>query len=135
MNGLSEVGQSCWQGGGMKARLTLRAGQEGTRKLVEKYGDRLVYVRYRYDAVRKRRVKTVELIEEEVPWLPNQGRLSRHSVVNLRVAARESGIQRRVREAGGVWDARRKVWRLSYDQVIRLELEDRVVDIPEEQQT
>lgn len=118
----------------MKARLTLRAGQEETRKLVEKYGDRLVYVRYRYEAVRKRRVKTVELIEEEVSWLPNQGRLSRHRVVNLRIAARESGIQRRVREAGGgVWDARQKVWRLSYDQVIRPDLKDRVVAIPEEE--
>ena len=71
----------------MKARLTLQPGQDGTRKLVEKYGDRLLYVRYRYDPVRKRRVKTVELIEEEVPWLPEHGRLSRKTIVGIRVTA------------------------------------------------
>lgn len=114
----------------MKARLTLRAGQAGTRKLVEKYGDRLVYVRYRYDAERRRRIKTVELVEEEVPWLPHQGRVSRQTVVALRVAANEQTIQRQVREAGGTWDARQKVWRLTYEQIVRLELEDRIVDIP-----
>ena len=57
----------------MKARLTLQPGQDGTRKRVEKYGDRLLYVRYRHDPGRKRRVKTVERIEEEVPWLPEHG--------------------------------------------------------------
>ncbi len=111
----------------MKARLTLRAGQEGTRKLVEKYGDRLIYVRYRYDAARRRRIKTVELVEEEVPWLPSQGRVSRQTVVGLRVAARESAIQRKVKEAGGIWDAHHKVWRLVYEQVMHLGLEDRIV--------
>lgn len=54
----------------MKARLTLHPGQDGTRKLMEKYGERLLYVRYWYDPEWKRRIKTVELVEEEVLWLP-----------------------------------------------------------------
>ena len=77
----------------MKARLTLQPGQDGTRKLVEEYGDRLLYVRYRYDPVRKRRVKTVELIVEEVPWAPALGRISRKTIVGVRVSARE-GVMR-----------------------------------------
>ncbi|MBN1457536.1 MAG: hypothetical protein JW912_06775 [Sedimentisphaerales bacterium] len=111
----------------MKARLTLQPGQDGTRKLVEKYGDRLLYVRYRYDADRKRRVKTVELIEEEVPWLPSHGRLSRKSNVPIRVTVREIALQRRVRQAGGKWDAHQKVWHLPYEDVVELGLEERIV--------
>lgn len=111
----------------MKARLTLQPGQDGTRKLVEKYGDRLLYVRYRYDAIRKRRVKTVELIEEEVPWLPGHGRLSRKTRVDIRVTADERGIQRQIRQAGGTWDAHQKVWHVTYETVMELGLEERIV--------
>jgi hypothetical protein len=35
---------------GIETRLTLRPGQRGTRKLVERFGERLVRVRYLYDA-------------------------------------------------------------------------------------
>ncbi len=54
----------------MLTRLSLKPGQKGTKKLVVKYGDQLVAVRYRYDVARQRRYKTVELIVEESPWLP-----------------------------------------------------------------
>lgn len=85
---------------------------------------------YRYDAVRKRRLKTVELIEEEVPWLPTHGRLSRHTLVDIRVTADEYGIQRQVRQAGGTWDHQRKVWHITYEKVRELGLEERIV-VPE----
>lgn len=39
-----------------------RPGQRGTQKLVTRYGDRLVCVRYRYDAAAGKRYKTVEII-------------------------------------------------------------------------
>lgn len=44
--------------------LSLRPGQNGTKKLVKKYGTNLIMVRYRYfDGFR---LKTVELIEEKI---------------------------------------------------------------------
>jgi serine kinase of HPr protein (carbohydrate metabolism regulator) len=52
----------------MQTRLTLRPDQPGTRKLVEAYGERLLRVRYVYDAAAGRRLKTVELVIESVPW-------------------------------------------------------------------
>jgi hypothetical protein len=52
---------------GMETRLTLRPGQHVTLKLVERFGERLVRVRYLYDAAAGRRLKTVELIVETVP--------------------------------------------------------------------
>ncbi len=54
----------------MAIRLTLQPGQAGTKKLVEEYGDRMVCARYRYDAEKCKRYKTVELIVEESPWAP-----------------------------------------------------------------
>ncbi len=54
----------------MRARSKLKSGQPGTRKLVEQYGDRLVCVRYRYDALKRRRYTTAEIIVDESDWDP-----------------------------------------------------------------
>jgi hypothetical protein len=45
----------------MRTLLHLKPGKKGTKQLLTQYGDRLVCVRYRYDAQRKKRFKTVEL--------------------------------------------------------------------------
>jgi hypothetical protein len=42
----------------------LQPGQKGTKRLIKKYGDRVVGVRYRFDAQTGRRYTTVELIQE-----------------------------------------------------------------------
>ena len=39
-------------------------------QLLQQYGDQLVCVRYRYDCVKQKRYKTVELIVEEKDWIP-----------------------------------------------------------------
>lgn len=52
----------------MRTRLKLKPGQNGTKKLLEKYGDVLVCVRYRYDEETQKRYKTVELIVDEGVW-------------------------------------------------------------------
>ena len=48
-----------------RVRLNLKPGQKGTKQLLAQYGDRLVCVRYRYDAYRKKRLKTVEILVAE----------------------------------------------------------------------
>ncbi len=48
--------------------LHLKLGQKGTKRLLAEYGDRLICVRYRYDAQRKKRFKTVELLVAERDW-------------------------------------------------------------------
>ena len=52
----------------MEIRLTLRPGAAGTKKLLARYGERLVCVRYRYDKATGRRVKTAELIVQDIAW-------------------------------------------------------------------
>ena len=51
----------------MEIRLTLRPGMPGTKRLVARFGERLVCVRYLYDEARARRLKTVKLVIEEAP--------------------------------------------------------------------
>lgn len=48
-----------------KVKCTLVTGQKGTARPYEKYGDKLVCVRYRYDK-NGFRIKTVEIIEDMV---------------------------------------------------------------------
>jgi len=59
-----------------RVRLHLKPGQKGTKQLLAQYGDRLICVRYRYDAQRKKRSKTVELLVAERDWEPPQPRFA-----------------------------------------------------------
>lgn len=64
----------------MPAYFHLKPGQKGTKQYVEKYGDALVGVRYRYDQARGVLLKTVELvIAEETQRDPARRRRSRNS--------------------------------------------------------
>ena len=44
----------------MKAHKHLKPGENGTLRLVERFGDALLCVRYRYDAIRDIRIKTTD---------------------------------------------------------------------------
>lgn len=84
-----------------EVRLTLKPGQRGTRRLLATYGDQLVPVRYRYDAARKKRFTTVEIVVDERDWTPRSRRPLDGEVVGVRVAFDEIDVRRRVGEAGG----------------------------------
>jgi len=49
----------------MKTILILKPGQKGKKKLVAKYGQRLLCVRYRCDEILKKRFRTVEIVADE----------------------------------------------------------------------
>lgn len=109
----------------MRTRLTLTPGQNGTRRLVAEYGERLVCVRYRYDEKTQKRFKTVELVIEESEWIPPGG------IFMIRVHYDELDLRARVKAAGGVWEPALKLWKVDRDTVRRLSLRSRIVD-PEE---
>ncbi|CAG0945323.1 hypothetical protein ANRL1_02260 [Anaerolineae bacterium] len=98
-----------------------------TKRLIAEHGDRLVCVRYRYDAQKKRRYKTVELIVEEMPWTPKPKRPRGDSIAAIRVNWGEADVARQVKRAGGKWNPQKKVWELRYDQVVQLGLQSRLV--------
>ena len=116
----------------MKVRLKLNPGDRGTKKLHALYGDKLLCVRYRYDAEQKKRYKTVELVVEESPWKPPAPSASpADRLVAVQVEYYERDLQQRVRNAGGKWESARKHWLLRHDKAVELGLEDRVSEIDE----
>jgi len=111
----------------------MKPGQNGTEKLADKYGDRLVCVRYRYDPAAARRYTTVELIEDDVPTpeapiVDAPGTVSRDTqLLGVRVEYWENELRERVKAAGGIWRPRQKLWELRYADVVALGLESRLV--------
>lgn len=87
---------------------------------MDRYGDRLVAVRYRYDDEKRKRLKTVELIEEEVDWIPDA------PLYLVKIAYDELDLREQIKRAGGTWNAERKSWLLRRDEVRRLHLETRI---------
>jgi hypothetical protein len=112
----------------MEIRLTLRPGQNGTKKLVERYGERLLRVRYLYDAKSGRRLKTVELVIESVTWHPRPRRPRRHDdeIVAVRIAYQETELRERAKRLGAVWRPVQKLWEIAWRDAKRLGIADRV---------
>jgi hypothetical protein len=104
----------------------------GTKKLQARFGDRLVCVRYLYDKARGRRLKTVELIVEEIEWTPRDRvpRRKASDLVGIRVSYHEHALRHAVKAAGGIWRSRQRLWELSWEAVRVLALESRIVDPP-----
>ncbi len=102
----------------------------GTKKLLARYGERLVCVRYRYDSATGRRVKTAELIVQDIAWAgrARKPRRNDHDLVGVRIDWKESELRAAVKRAGGIWRPRQRLWELSWDAVRTLGLHGRVVE-------
>ena len=113
----------------METRATLRPGQKGTRKLVERYGKRLVRVRYLYDAKACRQYKTVELIVSSTAWQPHRRNPRRRDddIIAVRIAYEETELRERAKRLGAVWRPVQKLWEIAWGDAKRLGVADRVV--------
>jgi hypothetical protein len=101
----------------------LKPGQPGTKRLVGEYGKRLMCVRYRYDAVQRKRFKTIELIIEESDWTPP---LRADDLVEVRIGLKERNLQSRIKQVKGKWNESKQVWELPYGKVVALGLTKRI---------
>jgi hypothetical protein len=111
----------------MEIKATLAPGQNGTKQLLKQFGDQLLCVRYRYDKLRQKRMKTVELIVDEQDWIPAVV-IPVDRKVALKIGFAETELREMVKSADGYWNPDQKAWMLSYKQVLRLGLERRVLD-------
>ena len=107
----------------MKTRLILKAGQPGTKRLVEKYGDSLLCVRFKYDTEKQQRLKTVELIVERSDWTPPPPRYSADTLVYLRIEATDMPRRLQAKEAGGRWDPKKRLWFVQFGKIAGTQLE------------
>lgn len=118
----------------MEVKVMLKPGQTGTKHLVEQYGDQLICVRYRYDKVKRKRYKTIELIIDEQAWLEGY-RMPPHVVprhepigpVLVKINYHEVKLRNAAKEAGGQWCPKEIAWKLPYDRVIALGLDQRIL--------
>ena len=111
----------------MKTRVKLKPGQNGTKKLVERFGDALVCVRYRYDPVKCKQFKTAEIMVSEHDWTPPPPKYPEGHKVPLRIGVAEKSLQQQVKALGGRWDRQRLVWLIPYGCIAGTKLEKLIV--------
>lgn len=123
----------------MEIRTVRKPGDKGTQALMQKYGERLVYIRYRYDPALKKRFKTVELIIAEQAWHPPEPHPQEDKATGLgtkRYRARRLGIQvgfqetelrKQIKQAGGLWDPSQRLWFIPEEEVLKLGLLQRII--------
>jgi len=111
----------------IKALRTLVPGEPGTKKVLHKYGDKLICVRYRKDPRTSRKFKTVEIIEEEIKQKKNVRKIPMNKIIDIKVYVKETRTRAIVKAAGGRWDPQKQTWRLPYSEVKNLGLEKRIV--------
>ncbi|MBK9705430.1 MAG: hypothetical protein IPO77_00005, partial [Acidobacteria bacterium] len=98
---------------GPLTRKKLKPGQNGTKKLFSIYGDRLLCVRYRYDAIRHVRLKTIEIIVDSIPWIPADENVPDNTMVALKIGPTEKLLQQKIKTAGGRWNGFKRRWEIS----------------------
>jgi len=111
----------------VEVKTTLAPGQNGTKQLLKQYGGQLVCVRYRYDKVRQKRVKTIGIIIDEQDWIPDLI-IPADRRVEIQIGFGETELREKVKNAGGFWNPDKKAWVLSYNKVLQMGLERRVKD-------
>ncbi|MCW8936019.1 MAG: hypothetical protein OQK98_14990 [Gammaproteobacteria bacterium] len=120
----------------MEVRKKLKPGAHGTKRLQRIYGDDLICVRYRYDEEKSTRYTTVELIVDKQPYA--KGFLIKKydspypddyysPLLNVKISYQDLEMRMKVKNAGGIWDAENKYWKLDRHQVKNLGLEKCVV--------
>ncbi len=115
----------------MRILKTMKPGTKGTQALAGEFGARLVCVRYRYDAATKKRYTTAEIIVAEGDWAPGGHAAEGNPSAWVRLRWDEKDLRGRVKEAGGRWDAERKLWEMTAGKARELHLEDSIVpDVP-----
>ena len=117
----------------MEIRLHFKPRQNRTKQLVQKYGERLVCVRYRYDSEAGLRHKTVELIEDTVPWRPASSReqhlmqRAAEEPVLVKIDYQGRELREQMRRAGGRWQSAKRAWVVPYGVAAELGLTARIV--------
>ena len=107
---------------------TMLPGQYGTKRLMKKYGDKLLAVRYRLDKEQKKKLKTVEIITNEWDYKENRRNSTPpNKIVHLYIEYGEKDLGLIIRYAGGFWNKEEKYWELPYGMAVQLGLEERII--------
>lgn len=111
----------------MTTRVKLKPGQKGTKGLLDKYGDALLCVSYRYDEKSRTRIKTVELIVEKKPWSPSTKHFNENTVVPVRIAYGDTALREQAKAAKGKWDPKERAWFIQFGRIKGTDLEKFII--------
>ena len=121
----------------MEVIKNLNRGENGTKRYLRKYGERLLCVRYRIDKESGKRYTTVELIVDQAFYRPKTEyekerfpRVNRYLYVCI--AYEEKDLQVNIRRAGGKWIKDKKRWKISYYKANNLGLNVRIEEVQSE---
>jgi len=122
----------------MEVTKRLSPGKNGTKRYVNHFGERLIYVRYRHDRQAQKRYTTVELIVDEQtlqPQLPRNKALFPLTTENVyvRIEYHENKVRQQAKQAGAIWLAEQKRWKMRRRDAQRLGLRDRIEEIKDGQ--
>lgn len=113
----------------------MKPGEPGTKRLLLKYGEQLVCVRYRGDGKQKRRITTVELVIDEGFYMP-QNETSLKALhpnpnrnVHIKIDYHETELRQKIKNAGGRWDPEYKRWVIRYRDVEKIGLKERIEEV------
>jgi hypothetical protein len=101
----------------------LRPGQPGTRRVMKRYGDGLVCVRYRHDRLGLYRVTTIELVIDAGPIHPRRFDAASFGV---HLERHEHALRAALRAHGARWDPMDRLWWARGATLRKLELVDRI---------
>jgi len=119
----------------MKVRKTITAGQQGSQKYLRIWGKQLLNVRYRENIEAKTILTTIEIIVDERPLPPpgvqQRGFLAARekNVVGVKINFDETDLRQKVKDHGGQWSTKNKLWFMSRQQAIALGLKDRIAKV------
>ena len=95
---------------------------------MQKYGDALVCIRYRYDETTRTRLKTVELIIEKKELSPpKRQKVEDNPLVPVTIPYGERELGRMAKALGGRWDPDVKLWYIPKAKVKGTELEKHII--------
>lgn len=100
----------------------LAPGQRGAVALTRRFGESLICVRHREDAVGAYRYVTVELLVDRTAIAARNRRR-----VGIRLDFRESDLRATLKRHGAAWDPQHRVWAIDRKTAAQLGLQDRIV--------
>lgn len=111
----------------MKIEKKLKPGQPGTRKWVERFGEDLICIRYCIDKKNGQRLTTAEIIINKKPENKLKKRIPSNKIMQLKIDFSEKDLRKIIKLAGGKWNSEKKVWELSYREILALGLEEKIL--------
>lgn len=113
----------------MFTRRKINAGEPGSKKYLEKYGEKLVCVRYKYDEEKSERVTTVELVESKGTGKRKAG-IPYNKKVLVKINFDEHGLRNDIKMYGGRWNPDLKLWETNYKTASELNITSRIKQEP-----